>query len=249
MKLGAVTSAACRSRATVHDQTIHVPLGGILGAGQSATVTRRLLGDAAQLDHRLELAVHADATASSTPTAGSRGSAGDVPFDRPNHGDPFVTPVEPAACRSRSRPTGRWSIATTGEPVATERPDDDVRGDATSATSRSPRRPTIARRRRRSATSRSASTTGRVPGVGRACRTRSHAIRAYAAAASGRTRTATYDLAQTAGGYGMESPGLTWIPTGAGEPDLPRPPRDRPPVVLRDRRARPGVRAVHRRGR
>jgi hypothetical protein len=27
---------------------------------------------------------------------------------------------------------------------------------------------------------------------------------------------ATYDLAQTAGGYGMESPGLTWIPGGAG---------------------------------
>jgi hypothetical protein len=26
----------------------------------------------------------------------------------------------------------------------------------------------------------------------------------------------TYDLAQTAGGYGMESPGLTWIPSGAG---------------------------------
>jgi hypothetical protein len=26
----------------------------------------------------------------------------------------------------------------------------------------------------------------------------------------------TYDLAQTAGGFGMESPGLTWIPTGAG---------------------------------
>nr|MBA2380917.1 hypothetical protein [Chloroflexota bacterium] len=26
----------------------------------------------------------------------------------------------------------------------------------------------------------------------------------------------TYDVAQTAGGYGMESPGLTWIPTGAG---------------------------------
>jgi len=26
----------------------------------------------------------------------------------------------------------------------------------------------------------------------------------------------TYDVAQTAGGFGMESPGLTWIPTGAG---------------------------------
>ena len=48
----------------------------------------------------------------------------------------------------------------------------------------------------------------------------------------------------------MESPGLTWIPTGVGigEPLLPRPPRDGPPVVLRDRRQRPGERAVHRRG-
>jgi hypothetical protein len=26
----------------------------------------------------------------------------------------------------------------------------------------------------------------------------------------------TYELVQTAGGYGMESPGLTWIPSGAG---------------------------------
>ena len=26
----------------------------------------------------------------------------------------------------------------------------------------------------------------------------------------------SYELAQTGGGYGMESPGLTWIPTGAG---------------------------------
>ena len=31
---------------------------------------------------------------------------------------------------------------------------------------------------------------------------------------------ATYDLAQTAGGYGMESPGLTWIPTGVGSANL-----------------------------
>ena len=33
----------------------------------------------------------------------------------------------------------------------------------------------------------------------------------------------TYEVAQTAGGFGMESPGLIWIPTGsAGEPALPR---------------------------
>jgi aminopeptidase N len=30
----------------------------------------------------------------------------------------------------------------------------------------------------------------------------------------------TYDIAQTAGGYGMESPGLTWIPTGTGTGNL-----------------------------
>ena len=51
--------------------------------------------------------------------------------------------------------------------------------------------------------------------------------------------------------YGMESPGLIWIPTGVArlEPALPGRPRDGPPVVLRDRRQRPGERAVRRRGR
>ena len=49
----------------------------------------------------------------------------------------------------------------------------------------------------------------------------------------------------------MESPGLIWIPTGVGvgQPALPGRPRDGPPVVLRDRRQRPGARAVRRRGR
>jgi hypothetical protein len=32
---------------------------------------------------------------------------------------------------------------------------------------------------------------------------------------------ATYDVAQTAGGYGMESPGLTLIPTGVATSNLP----------------------------
>jgi aminopeptidase N len=31
----------------------------------------------------------------------------------------------------------------------------------------------------------------------------------------------TYRLAQTAGGFGMESPGLTWIPTGVARANLP----------------------------
>ena len=46
-------------------------------------------------------------------------------------------------------------------------------------------------------------------------------------------------VVQSAGGYGMEGPGVAWIPTGVGSSNLalPRHPRDRPPVVLRDRRA------------
>ena len=61
----------------------------------------------------------------------------------------------------------------------------------------------------------------------------------------------TFRVAQSAGGYGMESPGLIWIPTGVArvEPALPRHARDRPSVVLRDRRQRPGEGAVRRRGR
>ena len=141
------------------------------------------------------------------------------PFDRPNHGDPFVTPASARASGSTIVSDRALVYATTGEPVGEERPDDDVRGDATSATSRSPRRPTIAR---------TSTTVGgghdprlvpaRVPGVdghvgreARAPRGGSRSLGAYP--------YPTYDLAQTAGGYGMESPGLTWIPTGAGSLD------------------------------
>ena len=60
-----------------------------------------------------------------------------------------------------------------------------------------------------------------------------------------------FKVVQSAGAFGMESPGLIWIPTGVGrvEPALPDGARDGPPVVLRHRRQRPGARAVHRRGR
>ena len=49
-------------------------------------------------------------TASSTPTAGCPWVSRATPFDRPNHGDPFVTPDEPATCAStRHRPTASSS--------------------------------------------------------------------------------------------------------------------------------------------
>ena len=127
MKLGAVTSAGKPVTATVHDQTIHVPLGGILGAGQSVTVTVAY-----------SATLRSSTTGSNWLFTRANGIADvhrwipwvsrDVPFDRPNQGDPFVTPTSPhvkvAITTDRT-----LVIASTGDPVAAERPDDDVRGD------------------------------------------------------------------------------------------------------------------------
>jgi aminopeptidase N len=212
MKLTAVTSAGKPVSATVHDQTIHVPLGGILGPGQSVTV-----------------GVAYSATLRST-TSGSNwlftranGIADvhrwipwisrDVPFDRPNHGDPFITPTSPQV-KVAITTDRKLVIASTGEPagatgltqtfVAT-----NVRDFAFTAA------PDY-----HSTSTKVGAVTVRVyyrPGFP-ASSVKSyavHAIKAYQPLV-GAYPYATYDLAQTAGGYGMESPGLTWIPTGAG---------------------------------
>jgi len=212
MKLTAVTSAGKPVSATVHDQTIHVPLGGILGPGQSVTV-----------------GVAYSATLRSTTTGSNwlftraNGIADvhrwipwisrDVPFDRPNHGDPFITPTSPQV-KVAITTDRKLVIASTGEPagatgltqtfVAT-----NVRDFAFTAA------PDY-----HSTSTKVGAVTVRVyyrPGFP-ASSVKSyavHAIRAYQPLV-GAYPYATYDLAQTAGGYGMESPGLTWIPTGAG---------------------------------
>jgi hypothetical protein len=215
MKLGAVTSAGKPVSATVHDQTIHVPLGGILGAGQSVTVTVAY-----------SATLRSSTTGSNWLFTRANGIADvhrwipwvsrDVPFDRPNHGDPFITPTSPhvkvAITTDRT-----LVIASTGDPVAksgltTTFEATNVRDFAFTAA------PDY-----RSTSTKVGAITVRVyyrPGFP-ASSVKSyavHAIRAYQPLV-GAYPYATYDLAQTAGGYGMESPGLTWIPTGAGSLD------------------------------
>ena len=161
----------------------------------------------------------------------------DVPFDRPNHGDPFVTPVSP---RVRVAITSDRTLvfASTGEHVAAS-------GLTQTFEARNVRDFAFTAAPDYKSTS---TTVGdaivRVwyrPGfpASSVLSAAKHAI-ASMEPLVGQYPYPTYDLAQTAGGYGMESPGLTWIPTGVGQPVVPRPPRDRPPVVLRDRRQRPG---------
>jgi hypothetical protein len=216
MKLGAVTAAGAAVKATVHDQTIHVPLGGILGSGQSVEVTvaynatlRSSLSGSNWLFTRSNGIVDAHRW---IPWI-SR----DVPFDRPNHGDPFVTPVSPHV-RVAITSDRAMAYASTGEPIAksgltTTIEATNVRDFAFTAA------PDY-----KSVSSSVGGVTVRVyyrPGfpASTVLAQAKHAIAAMEPLV-GDYPYPVYDLAQTAGGYGMESPGLTWIPTGVASANL-----------------------------
>jgi hypothetical protein len=216
MKLGAVTSAGKPVAATVHDQTIHVPLGGILPPGQSVEVSvaysatlRSSLTGSNWLFTRTNGIVDAHRW---IPWV-SR----DVPFDRPNHGDPFVTGVSP---RVRVAITSDRALgyASTGEPIAksgltTTIEATNVRDFAFTAapdyTSVSTKVGDVTVR----VYYRSGFPASSVLAAAK------HAISSFEPLV-GQYPYPVYDLAQTAGGYGMESPGLTWIPTGVASSNL-----------------------------
>jgi aminopeptidase N len=211
MKLGAVTSAGKPVAAKVHDQTLRVPLGGILGAGQSVQVT---VAYSATLRSSL--------TGSNWLFTRTNGIADvhrwipwvsrDVPFDRPNHGDPFITPVSPRV-RVAITSDRALAYATTGERIAksgltTTFEATNVRDFAFTAA------PDY-----KSISTKVGDVTVRVyyragfP-ASSVLASAKHALSSFEALV-GPYPYPVYNLAQTAGGYGMESPGLTWIPTGA----------------------------------
>jgi hypothetical protein len=210
-----ITAASVDGRAvtpSVSDQTIRLPLGGILDAGATTT---------ARVDYRATL--RSTTSGSSWLFARTNGVleahrwipwiSRATAFDRPNHGDPFVTPASPrVTVRIVADRTIRW--ATTGEQTsptgrtttfqATNVRDFVVVG--------APDYRTV-----------SASLNGVAIHVW--YREGFPASTVLAAAKTALSREArllgaypyaTYDLAQSAGGYGMEAPGLTWIPAGAG---------------------------------
>ena len=199
-------------RPTVTDQTIHLPLGGTLPPGASVTVRidyrSTLRSDTAGSNWLFTrangiLEAHRWLPWISRPTA----------FNRPNHGDPFVTPVSPLV-RVTIVSDRRIRWATTGEqtsPTGTTMTFEarNVRDFAfTGAPDYRTTSATVG------------GVTVRVwyrPGFA-ASTVLSAAKVALAREAKllGAYPYRTYDLAETAGGYGMESPGLTWIPRGAG---------------------------------
>ncbi len=216
MKLRTVTVAGTAVNATVDDQTIVVPLGGILAAGQSVQVRVRYAATLRSTTSGSNwLFTRANGIVDAyrwIPWVSKR-----TAFNRPNHGDPFVTPNTP---RVRVAITSNRALvyATTGERVSASglRQTFEARNVRDFVFAAAPDYRTIS------------STVGdnvirvyyRPGGPGSAILAAAKKAFTKMEPLVGPYPYRTYNLAQTAGGYGMEAPGLTWIPTGVGSANL-----------------------------
>ena len=218
LHLGFVTVDGTAVAASIDDQTIIVPLGGVLPADATAVVV-----------------VPFSATLRSTTTGSNwlfTRANGIVdlyrwipwvsrrtPFARPNHGDPFVTPVSPRATL-RLRTDARLRVVSTGDRTAISANGLDMTFTAVNVRDIA----VAAAADYRTAQVLVGDTVVRVaarPGFPAAAAMR--AARAAVAKLEARLGPYPYrvlQIVQTAGGYGMEGPGVAWIPTGVGTASL-----------------------------
>ena len=196
--------------ARVTDQTIVVPLGGVLPAGATVAVEVRY---AARLRTSL--------TGSNWMFTKANGIANlyrwlpwvsrAIPFERPNFGDPFVTPTSPYV-KVRIVPDRALVLATSGERVSSNGLEQvfearNVRDfTLTAATDFITRTTTVG--------------TTKVVGIARsatvAARLRDEGARAFGKlkALLGPYPYPSFRVVQSAGGTAMESPALVWLPYG-----------------------------------
>lgn len=208
-----VTAASVAGKAVsvaIDDQTLIVPLGGVLAAG--ATVQARLiyrsqlrstLGGSNWMFTRTNGVIDAYRW---LPWVSRR-----VPFNRPNHGDPFITPSSPSV-RVRVTTDRPLVLATTGDRVA-------VSGLTQTFVAQNVRDFTItASPDYRTGSVVVGATTVRVyyraGGPGSAMLSAAKSALSKMSALVGTYPYRTFKVVQSAGGYGMESPGLIWVPTG-----------------------------------
>ena len=218
MTLHAVEVDGKKVIAKVSDQTIIVPLGGILAAGDSVRLRvhylshlRSSLAGSNWMFTRVNGIVDAYRWIPWVSRA--------TPFKRPNHGDPFITPISPEVDVT-VRTDRRLVIASTA---------DRVSGSADGLTQR-----LIARNVRDVTITaapdfRTQTVTLGPTKVRYYYRTTANKARIVDAAVDAframRSRLGiypypVYKVVQSAGGYGMESPGLTWIPFGVSSANL-----------------------------
>ena len=206
-----------RAAATISDQTIVVPLGGILPAGSATTVE---VGYRATLRRSTSGSNWLFAKANGIvdlyrwlPWVSLR-----TPFDRPNFGDPFVTPTSPrVVVRVTADRTLRY--ATTGMPTTTD-------GATTTFRASNVRDFAI------TAATDYRATSGTIDGVrvdvlarpgARARSLLAWARRALHAQAQlvGPYPYPAFTVAESAGGFGMEAPAAIWIPRGLAASRIP----------------------------
>jgi hypothetical protein len=202
----------------VKDQTIVVPLGGVLPVG-ATTVVR--IAYAARLRTSLSGSSWLFTKANGIVNAYrwlpwiSRAT----PFDRDNHGDPFVTPTSPLV-RLTVRTDRKLVIATTGDRVFVS--DDgltqrfearDVRDvTITAAPDFKTREATVGDTTIRYYFRSSANAGATLDAAVGAFRKLQDRLGDYP--------YPTFKVVQSAGGYGMESPRLIWIPYGVASANL-----------------------------
>jgi hypothetical protein len=217
LKIKSLTVDGLAARPTIKDQTITVPLGGILPDGATTTVriafsatTRTTLSGSNWLFTRANGVIQLYRWLPWISAA--------RPFNRPNHGDPFVTVNSPSV-RVQIHTDRTMRLATSGRKIATNGLTttwvaSDVR-DFTVAAS-----PSWTVR-----TQKVGSTLVRVyafpGGNGRSLMTL--AVRAFKRYRSLMVAYPypTFAVAESAGGSGLESPGTIWIPRGLTYGQLP----------------------------
>ena len=202
----------------VIDQTIIVPLGGVLPVGATTVVRvkytatlRTSLSGSSWLFTKANGIVNAYRWLPWVSRA--------TPFDRPNHGDPFVTPSSPLV-RLTVITDRRLVLATTGDRVSASTDGLTQRFEA-----RNVRDMTItAAPDFRSISARVGDTTIRYyyRSSANAQTTLDAAVSAFRRiqARLGDYPYATFKVVQSAGGFGMESPQLIWVPYGHGSANL-----------------------------
>jgi hypothetical protein len=218
MELRAVEVDGAPVARKVHDQTVIVPLGGILPAGATAKVRvqyRATLRSSLAGSNWLFTKVNGIVDAYRWIPWVSR----DTPFNRPNHGDPFVTPVSPSV-KLRVETDRRLVIASTADRVAASSNGliqwfeaKNVRDVTITAAPDFRSRSVLVGSVRVRYFYRSSANAATILDAA------ADAVRAYQSRV-GAYPYALFKVVQSAGGYGMESPGLIWIPYGIGSANL-----------------------------
>lgn len=218
IRLDPVTVDGVAVKATVSDQTLVVPLGGILPAGGSTTIRVRY---GATLRTNLAGSNWLFAKANGIvdlyrwlPWVSRK-----TPFDRPNHGDPFVTPSSPFV-RVKIVTTRRLVLATSGNGMSSS-----ADGLTKVYEARNVRDFTVTaavdyRIRERAVGGNIVRVYYRPGAPGAAMLDgAADAFGAYEARLGPYPYT-VFKVVQSAGAFGMESPGLIWIPTGVSRGNL-----------------------------